>query len=77
MNSGSECVGLSGVSDDGLLETSHVNKSLSALSDVLKALKEKATHIPYRNSKLTQLMKVRVEGWNIFCLTFMAWKTSP
>ena len=36
-----------------LRETQHINKSLSALGDVIAALKHKAAHVPFRNSKLT------------------------
>lgn len=38
-------------------ETKFINKSLSALNDVMLALSSKSTFIPYRNSKLTHLMK--------------------
>ena len=34
-----------------------VNKSLSALGDVMQALVGKAEHVPYRNSRLTQLLQ--------------------
>ncbi|CAJ1976198.1 unnamed protein product [Sphenostylis stenocarpa] len=34
-----------------------INLSLSALADVVAALKRKRCHVPYRNSKLTQLLK--------------------
>ncbi|CAK8572379.1 unnamed protein product [Lathyrus sativus] len=34
-----------------------INLSLSALADVLAALKRKRCHVPYRNSKLTQLLR--------------------
>ena len=37
-------------------ECKSINSSLSALSQVFKAIKEKIPHIPYRNSKLTQIL---------------------
>jgi hypothetical protein len=42
---------------DRLVEAQHINKSLSALGDVMAALAAKNTHVPYRNSKLTQLLQ--------------------
>lgn len=52
------CVpGMSGVSGAALWEVSCINRSLSALSDVLGALAEQRPHIPYRNSKLTHLLQ--------------------
>ncbi|XP_039982090.1 kinesin-like protein KIF25 isoform X2 [Xiphias gladius] len=54
---GSECVGMSGVSGAALWEVSCINRSLSALSDVLGALAEQRPHVPYRNSKLTHLLQ--------------------
>lgn len=52
------CVsGLSGVSGPALWEVSCINRSLSALSDVLGALAEQRPHVPYRNSKLTHLLQ--------------------
>lgn len=40
-------------------EAQHINKSLSALADVIAARAQKAAHVPYRNSKLTSLLEVR------------------
>ncbi|KAE9589613.1 putative minus-end-directed kinesin ATPase transcription factor bZIP family [Lupinus albus] len=34
-----------------------INLSLSALADVIAALKRRKCHVPYRNSKLTQILK--------------------
>ncbi|XP_018413198.1 PREDICTED: kinesin-like protein KIF25 [Nanorana parkeri] len=59
---GSECVGLSGVQGAALREASFINRSLSALSDVLGALAEHRAHIPYRNSKLTHLLQDSIGG---------------
>lgn len=59
---GSECVGMSGVSGAALWESSCINRSLSALSDVLGALAEHRPHVPYRNSKLTHLLQDAIGG---------------
>ncbi|XP_078413688.1 kinesin-like protein KIF25 [Cetorhinus maximus] len=59
---GSECVGMSGVTGTALRETSFINRSLSALSDVLGALAEHRSHVPYRNSKLTRLLQDSIGG---------------
>lgn len=39
-----------------LQEANSINKSLSALGDVISALSAELPHVPYRNSKLTQVM---------------------
>ncbi|KAM9797823.1 kinesin-like protein KIF25 [Neosynchiropus ocellatus] len=59
---GSECVGMSGASGAALWEVSCINRSLSALSDVLAALAEQRPHVPYRNSRLTHLLQNAIGG---------------
>lgn len=48
---------MSGVTGAALREASHINKSLSALADVLGALAEHRSHVPYRNSRLTHFLQ--------------------
>ncbi|XP_078659251.1 kinesin-like protein KIF25 [Branchiostoma floridae x Branchiostoma belcheri] len=59
---GSECVGMSGVTGAALRETSYINKSLSALADVLGALAEHRAHVPYRNARLTHMLQDSIGG---------------
>lgn len=54
---GSERVDRSEATGDRLREAQHINKSLSALGDVIFALAQKNAHVPYRNSKLTQVLQ--------------------
>ena len=53
---------MSGVTGAALRETSCINKSLSALADVLGAIAEQRAHVPYRNSKLTHLLQDALGG---------------
>ncbi|KAH6799336.1 kinesin-like calmodulin-binding protein [Perilla frutescens var. frutescens] len=59
---GSERVKKSGSSGDQLKEAQSINKSLSALGDVIGALSSGNQHIPYRNHKLTMLMSDSLGG---------------
>lgn len=44
---------------DRVKEMSSINRSLSALGNVIAKLNEEAAHVPYRDSKLTFLLHVR------------------
>lgn len=59
---GSERVKKSEVEGDHLREAGHINKSLSALGNVMEALDRKASHVPYRDSKLTFLLQDSLGG---------------
>lgn len=66
---GSERVEKSGASGERLKEAQYINRSLSALGDVVEALAKRGQkasaskqHIPYRNSRLTMLLKDSLGG---------------
>ncbi|KAL3814653.1 hypothetical protein ACJIZ3_015921 [Penstemon smallii] len=59
---GSERVDKTEATGDRLKEAQHINRSLSALGDVISSLAQKNAHVPYRNSKLTQLLQDALGG---------------
>lgn len=77
---GSERLNSSGAASDKdrLRETQAINKSLSALGDVIAALGEKAAakgdgqHVPYRNSKLTYLLQNSLSGNSKTLVSFIS-----
>lgn len=73
---GSERVRVSGATGSRLEETKKINKSLSALGNVISALTEKKSrnHIPYRDSKLTRILEDSLGG---NCKTTMMAMISP
>uniref|UniRef100_UPI00398E4D7C kinesin-like protein klp-3 n=1 Tax=Pristiophorus japonicus TaxID=55135 RepID=UPI00398E4D7C len=54
---GSEHISKTEATGQRLVEAAAINKSLTALRQVFTALKNNALHVPYRNSKLTQLLQ--------------------
>ncbi|KAH1206024.1 Kinesin-like protein KIN-14I [Glycine max] len=59
---GSERVKKSGSTGSQLKEAQSINKSLSALGDVISSLSSGGQHTPYRNHKLTMLMSDSLGG---------------
>lgn len=57
-------------------ESKGINKSLSALGNVIKALVDGKKHIPYRDSKLTRILQDSLGGNSKTCLIVNASKSS-
>jgi hypothetical protein len=59
---------------NSLITPQAINKSLSALGNVISALYRKERHIPFRDSKLTQLLRPSLGG---DCKALMFCNLSP
>ncbi|XP_075869552.1 kinesin-like protein KIFC3 isoform X2 [Nelusetta ayraudi] len=59
---GSERISKSGAEGSRLREAQCINKSLSALGDVINALRCRHAHVPFRNSRLTYLLQDSLSG---------------
>lgn len=59
---GSERLSKSEATGDRMKEAQAINKSLSALGSVMAALANKDRHVPFRDSKLTQLLQDSLQG---------------
>ena len=71
---GSESLSTSVVTKQMKRETCSINKSLSALGDVMHALQKNSSFVPFRNSKLTELLRDSLGGR---AKTLMVVQTSP
>ncbi|GLH10598.1 Kinesin heavy chain [Gryllus bimaculatus] len=59
---GSEKVSKTGAEGTVLEEAKYINKSLSSLGNVIKALSDGKSYIPYRDSKLTRVLQESLGG---------------
>ncbi|KAK8914324.1 125 kDa kinesin-related protein [Platanthera zijinensis] len=65
---GSENISRSGARDNRAREAGEINKSLLTLGRVINALVEHSGHIPYRDSKLTRLLRDSLGGKTKTCV---------
>ncbi|KAI5325565.1 hypothetical protein L3X38_034639 [Prunus dulcis] len=65
---GSENISRSGAREGRAREAGEINKSLLTLGRVINALVEHSTHIPYRDSKLTRLLRDSLGGKTKTCI---------
>jgi kinesin family member 5 len=69
---GSEKIGKTNATGNTLTEAKNINKSLTMLGRVIHCLTSGATHIPYRDSKLTRLLQDSLGGNSKTCLIITA-----
>ena len=62
---GSECASKANTEGSQLREGGFINKSLLALGNVVDAIVEGRSHIPYRESKLTRILRSCVGGFGL------------
>lgn len=65
---GSENVSKSGAKDSRAREAGEINKSLLTLGRVITALVDRLGHVPYRDSKLTRLLRDALGGKSKTCV---------
>ncbi|KAF8964705.1 P-loop containing nucleoside triphosphate hydrolase protein [Flammula alnicola] len=65
---GSENIGRSGAENKRAREAGMINQSLLTLGRVINALVDKASHVPYRESKLTRLLQDSLGGRTKTCI---------
>ncbi|XP_024983935.1 kinesin-like protein KIN-5B [Cynara cardunculus var. scolymus] len=65
---GSENISRSGARDGRAREAGEINKSLLTLGRVINALVEHSVHVPYRDSKLTRLLRDSLGGKTKTCI---------
>lgn len=69
---GSERVKDTNVHGKEMKEAQYINKSLSALSNVVLALYQRSAHVPYRDSKLTRLLRPCLSEGRVLVLVHVA-----
>ncbi|EJK68495.1 hypothetical protein THAOC_10315, partial [Thalassiosira oceanica] len=65
---GSERLDRSNATGVAASETKSINKSLSSLADVFTAIGQRASFVPFRNSKLTYLLQPALSGSGKMCM---------
>ena len=59
---GSERISKTGAEGGTLTEAQNINKSLTCLGNVINALTDGSSHVPYRDSKLTRMLQESLGG---------------